>query len=53
MSTDILESKTMIPNVLRQSRDMQAICKILDLLINNFKTNVDYWNSLIDFDTCP
>lgn len=43
----------MIPNVLRQSRDMQSLCKILDLLINNYKTNVDYWNSLIDFDTCP
>ena len=53
MSTDILESKNMIPNVLRQSRDMQAICKILDLLINNYKTNTDYWTSLIDFDTCP
>ena len=53
MSTDILESKNMIPNVLRQSRDMQAICKILDLLINNYKTNIDYWTSLIDFDGCP
>lgn len=53
MSTDILESKNMIPNVLRQSRDMQAICKILDLLINNYKTNTDYWTSLIDFDGCP
>lgn len=53
MLTDILESKTMIPNVLRQSRDMQAICKVLDLLLNNFKTNTDYWTSLIDFDTCP
>lgn len=53
MSTDIIESKKMIPHVLRQSRDMQAICKVLDLLINNFKTNTDYWTSLIDFDTCP
>ena len=53
MSTDILESKNMIPNVLRQSRDMQSICKILDLLINNYKTNIDYWTSLIDFDGCP
>lgn len=53
MSTDILESKSMIPNVLRQSRDMQAICKVLDLLINNYKTNTDYWTSLIDFDGCP
>lgn len=53
MLTDIIESKNFIPQVMRRSRDMQAICKILDLLINNFKTNVDYWTSLIDFDTCP
>ncbi len=53
MSTEIIESKNMIPHILRQSRDMQAICKLLDLLINNYKTNVDYWTSLIDFDTCP
>lgn len=53
MSKQILESKNMIPNVMRQSRDMQSLCKILDLLINNYKTNVDYWTSLIDFDTCP
>ena len=43
----------MIPSIMRQSRDMQAICKLLDLMINNYKTNVDYWTSLIDFDTCP
>jgi phage tail-like protein len=53
MSTGIIETKDLIPNVLRQSRDMQALCKILDLLINNYKTNADYWTSLIDFDTCP
>lgn len=53
MYTSVLESKNFIPEVLRQSRDMQAICKVLDLLINSFKTNVDYWVSLIDFDTCP
>lgn len=53
MSTQIIESKNLIPNVMKQSRDMQSLCKILDLLINNYKTNVDYWTSLIDFDTCP
>lgn len=53
MSTNIIESKNYIPNIMRQSRDMQALCKLLDLLINNYKTNADYWTSLIDFDTCP
>lgn len=53
MSTAIIESKNYIPWVLRQSRDMQSICKLLDLLINNFKTNTDYWVNLIDFDGCP
>lgn len=53
MSTNIIESKNYIPSILRQSRDMQALCKLLDLLINNYKTNADYWTSLIDFDTCP
>lgn len=53
MLNSIIESKNYIPQVMRRSRDMQAICKVLDLLINNFKTNVDYWTSLIDFDTCP
>lgn len=53
MSKAIIESKKYIPWVLRQSRDMQALCKIFDLLINNFKTNTDYWVSLIDFDQCP
>ena len=53
MSTNIIESKKYIPWVLRQSRDVQALCKILDLLINYYKTNVDYWVSLVDFDTCP
>lgn len=50
MLTTIMESKKMIPWVLRQSRDMQAICKVLDLLLNDFKTDVDYWVNLIDFD---
>lgn len=53
MSTKIIESKKYIPWVLRQSRDVQAICKVLDLLLNNFKTNADYWVNLIDFDGCP
>lgn len=53
MSTNIIESKKFIPWVLRQSRDVQAVCKVLDLLINDFKLNTDYWVSLIDFDTCP
>lgn len=53
MLTSIIESKNMIPTVMRQSRDMQAICKVLDLLINSFKTDVDYFTSLIDYDTCP
>lgn len=53
MSTSIIESKNYIPWVTRQSRDMQAFCKIFDLLLNSYKTNVDYWVSLIDFDQCP
>lgn len=53
MLTSIIESKNFLPWVVRQSRDMQAICKILDLLINSFKTNSDYWVSLVDFDSCP
>lgn len=53
MSTSILESKNFIPNILAQSRDMQAMCKILDLIINCYKTNADYWVNLIDFDGCP
>lgn len=53
MSTKILESKNFVPWVVRQSRDMQAVCKVLDLLINSFKTNADYWINLIDFDECP
>ena len=53
MSTNIIESKNYIPWVLRQSRDVQSLCKILDLLINDFKLNTDYWISLIDFDSCP
>ena len=53
MATEIIESKRYIPWVLRQSRDMQAFCKILDLLINAIKTTSDYWVNLIDFDGCP
>ena len=53
MSTGIIESKNYIPWVLRQSRDMQSICKILDLIINSYKTNTDYWVNLIDCDGCP
>ena len=53
MNTGIIESKTMLPWVLRQSRDIQALCKTLDLLINDFKTNSDYWTTLIDVDSCP
>lgn len=53
MKTEIIESKNYIPWVVRQSRDVQALCKVFDLLINSFKTNSDYWTSLIDFDTCP
>ena len=36
MSKAIIESKKLIPNILRQSRDMQALCKILDLMINKY-----------------
>ena len=53
MQTSIIESKKLIPWVLRQSRDVQALCKVFDLLINHFKTNADYWINLIDFDQCP
>ena len=31
----------------------KIFCKLFDLLINHFKTNTDYWVSLIDFDECP
>lgn len=50
MSTGIIESKNYIPWVLRQSRDVQAFCKLIDLLINSIKTKNDYWTNLIDFD---
>lgn len=53
MNTRIIESKDSLPWVVRQSRDVQAMCKLFDLLLNNFKTNTDYWTSLIDFDQCP
>lgn len=53
MSKSIIESKTFIPSIMRQSRDIQAFCKIFDLLINNYKTKIDYWISMIDFDSCP
>lgn len=53
MSKSIIESKNFIPSVMRQSRDIQAFCKIFDLLINNYKTKIDYWISMIDFDSCP
>lgn len=53
MSKNIIESKNYLPSVLRQSRDMQTFCKLFDLIINHFKTNTDYWVSLIDFDECP
>ena len=53
MSTEILESKKYIPWVLRQSRDIQMYCKLIDLLINDFKTDTDNWVNLIDFDSCP
>lgn len=53
MNTGIIESKNYLPWVVRQSRDIQAMCKIFDLLINDYKTNADYWVSLIDFDSCP
>lgn len=53
MNLDIIESKKFLPWILRQSRDMQAFCKILDLLINSYKLNTDYYISLIDFDACP
>lgn len=53
MSKSIIESKTFIPSIMRQSRDIQTFCKIFDLLINNYKTKIDYWISMIDFDSCP
>lgn len=53
MLTSIMESKKFVPWVLRQSRDMQSLCKIFDLLINDYKTKTDNWVSLIDFDQCP
>lgn len=53
MQTGIIESKNYISWVLRQSRDMQAFCKILDLLINSIKTTSDYWVDYIDFNNCP
>lgn len=53
MNRGIIESKKYIPWVLRQSRDIQVYCKLIDLLINDIKTRIDNWVSLIDFDSCP
>ena len=53
MSTSIIESKNYIPWVVRQSRDIQAFCKLFDLMFNSVKTDIDYYINLIDFDGCP
>lgn len=53
MNTGIIESKDYIPWVLRQSRDVRAYCKLIDLLINDFKTDTDNWINLLDFNSCP
>lgn len=53
MNRGIIESKKYVPWVLRQSRDIQVYCKLIDLLINDLKTRIDNWTSLIDFDSCP
>ena len=53
MYRGIIESKKYIPWIVRQSRDIQVYCKLIDLLINDLKTRIDNWVSLIDYDSCP
>ena len=53
MKNEIIKSKKYIPWVLRRSRDMQALCKIIDLLINSSKTTSDNFINYLDFDNCP
>lgn len=53
MSTNIIESKNYLPWVVRQSRDMQSFCKLFDLILNDVKTDIDFYVNLIDFDGCP
>lgn len=53
MLNNMIESKTLIPNIMKQSRDYQAMCKILDLIINNVKFITDDWVNLINIDRCP
>lgn len=53
MKNEIIKSKKYIPWVLRRSRDIQALCKIIDLLINSSKTTSDNFINYLDFDNCP
>ena len=49
----MLESKNFVPLVYRNSRDYQAILKLLDLIINAIKSDIDNFVSLINPDKCP
>lgn len=49
----MIESKKMVPSVYRNSRDYQAILKLLDLIINAIKSDIDNYVSLINPDRCP
>lgn len=49
----MIESKNLVPLVYRNSRDYQAILKLLDLIINATKSDIDNFVSLINPDRCP
>lgn len=49
----MIESKNFVPQVYRNSRDYQAILKLLDLIINAIKSDIDNYVSLINPDRCP
>ena len=53
MNKKLIESKQFVPWVVRQSRDIQVYCKLIDLLINDIKTRIDNWTNLIDVNSCP
>lgn len=49
----MLESRTMVPKSYRQSRDYQALLKLLDLLTVSVKSDVDDFSLLLDPMRCP
>lgn len=49
----MIESKNYVPYVYKQSRDYQALCKILDLIINATKVDIDTFVNLLSPEKCP